>query len=40
MKYTILMGSPKRDGNTAALLEYQRSHFTEFDPMAEFTLDL
>ena len=25
---------------TAALLEYQRSHFTEFDPMAEFTLDL
>ena len=22
MKYTILMGSPKRDGNTAALLEY------------------
>ena len=22
MKYTILMGSPNRDGNTAALLEY------------------
>ena len=22
MKYTILMGSPRRDGNTAALLEY------------------